>query len=128
MTLWPDSIPADQQEALPPVYPWLAGLHSPVPDLLRVLCSAFPSTPHNAIHEKLLRAGTGLYSRPHAFRNAATNPVCATIAGAFAFYTSEQLYSVPLSRNGCDTLLSRVHHEHNVRLLACASRIKNIGC
>jgi hypothetical protein len=56
MTPWPDSIPADRQEALPPVYPWLAGLHSPVPDLLRVLFSACPSTPHNVIH-KILHSG-----------------------------------------------------------------------
>lgn len=50
-----------------PVIPWLAGLHSPVPDLLRVLCSACPSTPHNAIHEKLLARRAGLSPDPARF-------------------------------------------------------------
>lgn len=111
-----------------PVIPWLAGLHSPVPDLLRVLCSACPSTPHNAIHEKLLARRAGLSPDPAAFRDATTDPVCATTAGAALFTRALAVFRVPCGKWLPVLALSRVDHDHNVRLLPKGSRIKTIGC
>lgn len=63
---------------------------------------------------------------PCTFRNAAMTHLVTRLSRAPRFLHQRLLCSVPLSRNGWLLCLSRVHHEHNARLLAFASRIKTI--
>jgi hypothetical protein len=62
-----------------------------------------------------------------AFRNATTDPVCATIAGAPLFTPAVALFGATFVE-WFGSRLSRVDHGHNVRLLPFGSRIKNLGC